>query len=126
MFVVLLPRRHPLYPVVTRSQLVTRYPSLSPVISFITRRHYHGISFYMSSVHPKFQASILVNKKSFEKGGLRPPARAVSRSIRELTHMYVYNFPPFMRTKFQLSILINKKVGPSAPRKGRFAARRED
>ena len=27
-----------------------------------------------------------------------------------------------MRIKFQLSILINKKVGPSAPRKGRFVA----
>ena len=36
--------------------------------------------------------------------------------------MYTYHFPPFMRTKFQLSILINKKVGPSAPRKGRLVA----
>ena len=117
-------RCQPLYPTVTRSQLVTRYHSLSPVISFITRRHYHCISFYMSSVHPKFQASILVNKKSFEKGGLRPPTKAVSQSIGELTHMHAYHFPPYMRTNFQRSILINKKVGPSAPRKGRFAALR--
>ena len=55
-------------------------------------------------------------------GGLRPPTKAVSRSICELINMYAYHFPPFMRTKFLLSILINKKVGPSAPRKGRFVA----
>ena len=75
----------------------------------------------MSSVHPKFQASILVNKKVLKRGP-SAPERAFLRSIGELTHMYAYHFPPFMRTKFQLSILINKKVGPSAPRKGRFAA----
>ena len=73
MFVLLLPRRHPLHPVVTRSQLVTRYHSLSPVISFITRRHYYGISFYMSSVHPKFQASLWVNKKVLKRGAFGPP-----------------------------------------------------
>ena len=72
MFVVVLSRRHPLYPVVTRSQLVTRYHSLSPVINFITRRHCHSILFYISSVHPKFQASILVNKKVLKRGAFHP------------------------------------------------------
>ena len=64
---------NPSSPVVTRSQLVTRYHSLSAVISFITRRHYHCISFYMSSVYPKFQASILVNKKVFKRWAFGPP-----------------------------------------------------
>ena len=38
--------------------------------------------------------------------------------------MHAYHFPPYMRTNFQRSILINKKVGPSAPRKGCFAVLR--
>ena len=55
-------------------------------------------------------------------GGLRPSARATLRLIGELTHIYSYHCPQYMRPKFQLSILINKNVGPSALRKGRFAA----
>ena len=54
----------------------------------------------------------------------RLPSMAGSRPIGELIHIYAYHFTPYMRTKFQLSILINKKVGPSAPRKGRFTALR--
>ena len=34
--------------------------------------------------------------------------------------MYTYLFTPYMRTKFQISILIIKNVGPSAPCQGRF------
>ena len=50
--------------------------------------------------------------------------RVVSQANGELTHTYAYLFTSYMRTKFQLSILINKKVGPSAPHKGHFAALR--
>ena len=55
---------------------------------------------------------------------LRPPAKTVSQSIGDLTHMYAYHFTPYIRTKFHLFILINKKLRPSAPRNGRFAALR--
>ena len=55
-------------------------------------------------------------------GGLRPSARATLRLIGELTHTYAYHCPQYMCPKFQRSILINKKVGPSTPRKGHFAA----
>ena len=48
--------------------------------------------------------------------------RAVSRPKGELTHMYANHFTPYMPTKFQLSILINKKVGLSALRKGHCIA----
>ena len=56
-------------------------------------------------------------------GGLRPSARATSRLIGELTHIYAYHCPQYMRPKLQLSILINKKVGPSAPLKSHFVVR---
>ena len=55
-------------------------------------------------------------------GGLRPSARPTSQLIEELTHIYAYHCPQCMRPKFQTYILINKKVGPSAPRKGHFTA----
>ena len=43
--------------------------------------------------------------------GLRPSARATLRLIGELTHIYAYHCPQYMRPKFQLSILIYKKMG---------------
>ena len=57
--------------------------------------------------------------------GGRPNSASCKGCLRvELTNIYAYHCTPYTHTKFQLSILINKKVGPSAPRKGRFAARR--
>ena len=94
-----------LYLVVTRSQLVTRYHSLSPVISFITRRHYHCISFYISSVHPKFQASILMNKKSFEKGGPSAPRKgrfAAHSRVNQHTCISFYSIYAFEISTFHL------------------------
>ena len=78
----------------------------------------------------KFQPSILINKKvlisegSFRSPPPFPPTEAISGSIVQLIYMYAYHFPPYVRTKFQLSILINKKLLPSAPRKGRYAVLR--
>ena len=51
-----------------------------------------------------------------------PPTRAVTRPKGELTHMYENHVTTCMPTKFPLSILVNKNGGPSALRKGRFAA----
>ena len=54
-------------------------------------------------------------------GGPRP-TRATLQLIGELTHIYAKHFPQYMRPKFQLSILINKKVGSSATCKDHFGA----
>ena len=72
---------------------------------------YHCIPLYMNSIHTKFQAFILINKKVFKRGGLMPPTRAVTRPKGQLTHMYANHFTPYMPTKFLLSIVINKKSG---------------
>ena len=42
-------------------------------------------------------------------GGPRPPARAISQLIGELSHIYAKYCSHYMRPKFQLSILMNKK-----------------
>ena len=39
--------------------------------------------------------------------------------VRRTAHIASY---PYIRSKFQVSILINQKMGPLAPRKGRFMA----
>ena len=77
---------------------------------------------FMSSMHTKFQLSILINKKKMKKGAFGPPQRAVSRSIGELSYMYKYFFTLYVRTKFQISILIIKIVEPSAPCQGSLPA----
>ena len=56
------------------------------------------------------------------------PHKASSQPLRKLTHTNAHKCTPFRMnhihrpTKFQLSILINKKVGLSALRKGHYMA----
>ena len=81
---------------------------------------YHCIPFYMNSIHTKFQAYILINKKVFKWGGLMPTTRAVKRPKGELTHMCANHFTPYMPTRFLLSIVINKKSGAFGAMLGPF------
>ena len=74
----------------------------------------------MNIIHTKFQSSILINKKKFRKGGGAfgfPKGPFCGPYESELTCI-----SPYTRIKFLLSILITKKLGPSASRKGRFTA----